>query len=586
MSRCIAHIVSSQKEADHLLLRHPHCRVVEISAQLLDNVGITGAKKESLDREYLDLVAGLARQDGSKFWWANALSEKNELLSKFYARLMTLYAFGRWLERNPQGDCIVVCDEGLCGPVRDLLAQGRRVSGGGCQIGRLIRFLRNICRYLVKLQLLFWKEFYRMNQSRRFLKIDDRIRSLHSVRVVKSWIDHRCYRSGSFQDAYFPNLLPYLREHKVPYVILADIIQDFRKRLKDIVTDCNNLIVPIEYFFSPVDLIKAVLAQWLYRPQLRKKVMFGALDVTELVRSELDECFFSARFFSNLLYYFKIRGLARNVDMHSFIYTFENYAWEKMCLLALKESGRHIKTIGFQHAFIAKNSFRYMLGADEIGAVPSPDRILTMGNVTKRILVSYGRWPQERLLTGCALRQSKTMDAPENICPKSRDILVAFSMTREDSIKILEFIFAAGLDQYPQTVYLRFHPQTPVEEVLKSVSFKLPSNFVISTAASLNEDIKRAGVVLYTFTTVGLEALLNGLPVIYLDVNKPMDLDPLFECTYLKERAGDPRQLRAMIDGFHDLPEPVYAQALAKARVYLKDYFQPVQDDALALFAQ
>lgn len=586
MPRCHAHIASCRKEADQLLLRHPHCLVVELSSGLLEQTGISGSVKEKLDKDYLDFIAALAREHGSKFWWANALSEKNEMLSSFYARFAVFYAFGRWLKEHPAEDCIVVCDDGLWESVCSLLLRGHRVSGSRRTIKRLTKTARNLLRYVIKLMLACWREIYRMVLSRWLLKIEDRLDSLREARVIKSWVDHRSYRAGPYQDAYFPDLLDYLQEHKIPNLVLADIIQDFPRRLADIMRDRQNFIVPIEYFLSPLDLWRAFIAQWVHRPCLSRRTVFDSLDVTALLRDEFDECFSSTKFFNNVLYYFKIRGLARRLDMHSFIYTFENYAWEKMCLLALKDSGRDIRTIGFQHAFIAKNSFRYLLGEDEFRIVPSPDRILTMGDVTRRILASYGGWPQNIFKTGCALRQSQTMSATHNAYARSRDLLVAFTMTRADSINIFEFIYAAGLDKYPYKIYLRFHPQTPVQEVLKALSFKLPSNFVISQAASLSEDLKRAGVVLYTFTTVCLEALLNGIPAVYLDVNKPLDLDPLFECQHLKERAGRPEELKGKIDRLFGLQETEYTRSLNEARGYLKDYFYPVNEEALALFAQ
>lgn len=586
MPRCHAHIASCRKEADQLLLRYPHCLVVELSLDLLEQTGIFGAAKERMDKDYLDFIAGLAHADGSKFWWANALSEKNELLSKFYTRLVMLFALDRWLKDHPSDDCIVVCDDGMWESVHSLLIMDRQVSSYGRTVKRLTKTARHVCRYLVKIVLACWREIYRMVLSRRYMKVSQRLDALQEARVIKSWVDHRSYRTGTYQDAYFPDLLNYLQKYQVPSLVLADIIQDFRRRLADIVLDRNNLIVPIEYFLSLMDIGRALIAQWAHRPRLRRRAVFGSLDVTGLVRDEMDECFFSTRFFDNVLYYFKIKGLARRVDMHSFIYTFENYAWEKMCLLALKDSGYNIKTVGFQHAFIAKNSFRYFLGENEFRIVPSPGRILTMGDVTRRILGSYGRWPQNILKTGCALRQSQTMSASHNAYARSRDILVAFTMTREDSIRILEFIYAAGLEKYPHNIFLRFHPQTPVQEVLKALSFRLPSNFVISQAASLSEDLKRAGVVLYTFTTVGLEALVSGIPAVYLDVNKPLDLDPLFECQYLKERAGRPEELKSKIDRLFGLQETDYTRSLIEARRYLKDYFYPVNDEALALFAE
>ncbi len=586
MSRNVVRISLSMEKAQRLISKYPHSSVVVLSPDLLEQEGIVGPEKDRLDKMYLDFVAGLAAKDGSTFWWANSLSEKNELISPLFAHLSVLYAFDRWLKRHPSQDCIVVCDAGLCEAVRSLVNEHYDVEGGGPGLNKFAGIMRNSCRYVVKLMLAFWKEIYRMVLSRGYPGAAQKLRSVRKARVIKSWVDHRSYRSGDYQDAYFPKVLPYLHQHNVPYILLADIIQDFRGHFKSIVADRKNLIIPIDYFLTFGNLCRAVVLQWASRPSVESRLKFASIDVTSVVRNELAEGLFSTRFFTNILYYFKIKRLAQTVDIHSFVYTFENYAWEKMCLKAFKDSAPSVRTVGFQHAFIAKNSFKYFLGEQEVGIVPCPDSILTMGEVTKRILNTYGHWPGKILSTGCALRQFGTMNGAQGGSVKSRDILVAFTMTREESIKILEFIFEAGLARHPHDVHLRFHPQTPVTEVLKGISFELPANFKISRAPSLNDDFKRAGVVLYTWTTVGLEALVNGIPVIYLDVNKPLNLDPLFECSVLKEQAARPQELKEKIEKFLNLPEDIYAGDLAKARQYLKDYFSPVNEEALALFAR
>lgn len=586
MARSVARIALSIQKAQSLISQYPRSSLVVLSADLLGLEGVVGPAKEKLDKDYLDLIARLGKEDGTKYWWANSLSEKNELLSPFFKRLAILYAFRRWLDRNPSCDCIIVCDAGLVETVCSLLRQNYRVITNGLGSMKAVKILRNVCRYFLKLKLLFWQEIYRMVLSRCYMRRAQPLRSLRKARVIKSWVDHRSYRSGEYQDAYFPNLLEYLKKQNIPYVLLADIIQDYRQHLRNIARDRKTVIVPIDYFFSFWDLCKALVFQWIYRPRVRRGVSFSDMDVTPLIRDELSESFFSGRFFNNILYYFKIKRLAQMIEMHSFIYTFENYAWEKMCLTALKECAKGVKTIGFQHAFIAKNSFKYFLGEGEVPLVPSPDTILTMGDVTKRILNTYGRWPHEMLKTGCALRQANTANGGPVVHSRCRDILVVFTMTRDESVRILEFIFKSGLDRYPGKVYLRFHPQTPVQEVLRNISFDLPVNFIISNAQNLNDDLKRAGVVLYTQTTVGLEALINGIPGIYLDVNSPLNLDPLFECGDLTDQASNPQELIGEINKLLDLPEEDYTEALARARMYLKDYFYPVNEEALALFAQ
>ena len=45
---------------------------------------------------------------------------------------------------------------------------------------------------------------------------------------------------------------------------------------------------------------------------------------------------------------------------------------------------------------------------------------------------------------------------------------------------------------------------------------------------SIIEELSEADGVIYTWTTVAVEALKLGLPVIYLDILTPMYVDPIF----------------------------------------------------------
>ena len=137
---------------------------------------------------------------------------------------------------------------------------------------------------------------------------------------------------------------------------------------------------------------------------------------------------------------------------------------------------------------------------------------------------------------------------------------------------------------YPQAVFLRLHPLTAISDVLKRLSFPLPKNFIISEGKTLLEDFKRAGIVLYSLTTVALEALKVGLPVIYMDINKPFYLDPLFESDHLKESVFSPGQLKGKIEQLLNLDADLYQHELNRSHQYLNEYFSPITEEAMYQF--
>jgi len=150
----------------------------------------------------------------------------------------------------------------------------------------------------------------------------------------------------------------------------------------------------------------------------------------------------------------------------------------------------------------------------------------------------------------------------------------------------LKFIFEAGLGQLPDKIYLRFHPAIQIEKALKRINFSLPNNFIISDNPPVHKELERCSVVLYTFTTVCLEALKMGRPVIYLDVNYPLELDPLFEYSGLKSTCRNPAELKGKIETFRRMDESIFTKELNKANNYLNEYFGQVNDQALNVFTQ
>ncbi len=135
-------------------------------------------------------------------------------------------------------------------------------------------------------------------------------------------------------------------------------------------------------------------------------------------------------------------------------------------------------------------------------------------------------------------------------------------------------------------VFLRLHPATPLKIVLRRLGFDMPSNFIISENPPILCEIERCSVVLYTSTTVCLEALKMGRPVLYLDVNYPLEVDPLFECAHLKQVCQDPPELIPMIEGLMRMDDERFTKEFSRAQDYLSEYFYPVNEKNYAIFAE
>lgn len=551
----------------------------------LDNFGLKRDFDKTLfEKDYLDFISSLGKNNNSLYWWASALSEKNPFTSKLFIRLYKLVLLDKEIKHLRDRDIAIICsDVALSRQITFNYKKDFRASGFYFNLlDDLFSMTHGVLNQLKKAL----SEYRDLLFARRFLSARrDFIQRRDKYTIFRTWSDQRSYKSGSYEDSYFKDLLRFFSEQGKKVLIFTGVISDYKTMIERLKEDRDNLIIPVNFYLKGIDILRCLFCSCLKRPSVKDKMVFYNIDVRFLVAEELKYDVLTTHFFDSLLQYYCCVRLARSVKIEKFIYTFENYAWEKMSILGLRHGDRNIKIIGFQHAFVSKNSFKYFPRSSEKDRAPLPDRIVTMGTRTLDIMNRFGSYPDRIFSVGCALRQgylSKTRPVPRN---DNGGIFVAFTITVDDTLKTLRFLFASGLGTHNEKVYLRFHPATNREYVLKNIGFTLPTNFIISENPPIKKEIERSSVVLYTWTTVCLEALKMGRPVIYLDVNYPLEVDPLFELKNgLKDSCNNPADLIEKIDRIRSIDKKIFDDELDKAQEYLNDYFMPVNETNIKAF--
>lgn len=545
--------------------------------------------KERLEREYIALIASLGQKSNSIYWWASCLSEKNSLTSKLFSRLYSLFVIDREISNIPDKDIVIVSDDPvLIGQIAYNYRKDFTVHylSKNIIVDRLLGIISEIKGLLGQLRKAV-SEHRKLLIARRLLR--ERAAVIEKdgpFVVIRTWLTRNNYKSGSFRDSYFHALLKFLSSQHKKLLVFAGIISDYKNIIEHFKKDEALIIIPTNFYLKGIDILRCLLCVYFRRPVIRGRLAFLNMGIERLVGAELSYDIITTRFFDVLLQYYSCMRLAESASIERFIYTFENYAWEKMSILGLRKKNPGIKITGFQHAFISKNSFRYFPGNDEKDTLPLPDRIVTIGKRAINILREKGNYPEDIFSVGCALRQEYLFSLRPLPRDQREDILAVFTMTIEETMKMLNFIFEGGLANRPGKVYLRFHPATVLDDVFKNLKFPLPPNFIVSDNPDMEIEIGRCGVVLYTQTTVCLEALKLGRPVIYLDVNYPIEADPLFECNYLREVCRTPSDLIAKIDRMRHMNQEMFKEQFDKAQIYLEEYFSPVNEKGLAAFIE
>lgn len=562
-------------------------RISLSKALVLSSFGTLSQDEQTqCEAAYIDLVASFASLD--KIWWANTFSEKNEHLSSVYPQLTSIYKIIQSIEsnRSKAEEIVIVCPRMLWPVI------ARHYHGQGVMVKKADHFFRdvmdNVIEVLIgyaKLAQVYLKTlkeyFYVRGYAHNFRR---RLKEIRNPYVIRTWLDTRFLNAKNNEDAYFGRLGDYIASRGFTPVYVAGIISNYKAILRKLATS-HSLIIPEIFFLRFIDLIYAKLVLfWHYlKPIPRRDAKFMGIQVYEFCRHQIKLPLMARDCMMNILRYRMARRMAKELKSNIFLQTFENYAWEKMSILGIKEAYPHAKVYGFQHAFISRNSFKYFPGRGEINFMPLPDKIICMGEVTRKILLRFGTYNENSLTVGCALRQSYTPSQALRSL-STRKLLIPLTMVAKETKTILEFVDRANLDKLNLEIIVRPHPATSFQQVLTKIGLSLPAYMRVSGNARLYDDLQEADMVLYIWSTVALEALNSGLPVIYLNVLGPMFVDPLFECPYLKASVASPMDLFQSVQAMYQMTPQEYSHQLANARDYLRGYFYEVTEKNMEVF--
>jgi hypothetical protein len=164
-----------------------------------------------------------------------------------------------------------------------------------------------------------------------------------------------------------------------------------------------------------------------------------------------------------------------------------------------------------------------------------------------------------------------------------RRLLVILSSSIEEYTKSIRFL-DAGLDgSSDYEVVIRSHPTIPLDAALRLLP-PLRFTYHASSKATVAEELQNSDVVLYVSSTIAIEAISVGVPVVYLDVGDFMNPDPLFDFSEFKWSLANPAQLIPVLKTIAALTPSDLEQRRAAARAYALSYLTPADAAGVVAF--
>jgi len=559
----------------------------------LDAVEVSHASwrplRTTFRRLYIDFVAGLNRRYQSRSWWARPFTTKHALATPLCRDLFAYWLTARLVQEGDTGVVIVVTERPAV--VAQLVAWARpRGLDVGVALPRprtMTAWLRRSAAFVLAVTVLRFLRLWRA--SRAHLPAS----SLRPHVVVMSLLHPRYSWSaqGTYQDAYFGPLIEYVRRAAYPALILGILDGDWRRdaaRLRTL-----DSAVPVVPAPACVTLGQILRCAWQtlrahgQPPSLQEPVPFDGLEAGPLVREALRDSERAGQYFLNLTIYAAVRRLAGRLQVERCFYPYENRAFEKLALLAFREVSPRTRLVGYQHAGITQNHPNLCFGEGEAAITPLPDVLLTMGEATRAWLEREGNYPPGLLRVGCALRQQTLPRRSVQPRPWPRlvtNLLVVLATSGGEYAQVLRLLEQAA----PRSSYrmrVRPHPGIPFDEAFR-INPHLRRDYFTPSSDLLEDDLAWADVVLYASSTVGIEAMAWGLPVVYLDVGQLLDTNPLSNGEQITWKAATPQELLDALDGIAALDGTAVAEWQRQAAACTQRYFGPVSDERLQAFAE
>ena len=188
----------------------------------------------------------------------------------------------------------------------------------------------------------------------------------------------------------------------------------------------------------------------------------------------------------------------------------EGHAWERALIRLCRARG--IRTVGYQHSVVGRQMLNYASGFDATGTGELPDTVLTTGMAWRDRLIQM-RLPAERLRIGGAWR-SLADDSGAGFDPEG-DVFVALPF---DSVIAAEMIEACGTVAADGAIRfaIKDHPMSPF------AFDEMPGLY--RTVRGLG-DFGACRAVVYAATSVGIEALLAGIPTVRFLCSRRLAMD-------------------------------------------------------------
>lgn len=515
---------------------------------------------------------------GISLWWLSLVAEKNTFKSDSFNGLVQFYAVIRIIKQDDVRKIVLSCISKKLSSTLDLYCRQNSLSftvllGKERGIGNLLDRYHTI-RAIIGAGSYLSYELVRWIRLRFSIKhrIERRINAKTNPVLLVTYypnIDTGNAERGKLKNLYYLPLQEELEKQGRDIIWVAMYVQNtsisfaqslqYAKRF----IDGGYHFVFLDEFLTLTSFVKIVIGL-LWSVRRFKKIertlpghhfLSENVSVYPIFQEDWYKSFCGATGVQGLLFLEAFKNMFKKLGrVQRGLYYCEMHAWEKALLAAKKSQAPDTKLFGYQHATISRmllNYFNHPSELQEVNtkcAMPKPDKIACDGEVPRRYFRESG-WHEDELTVVEAIRYSHLQNVPkQSKQTKDNVILVAFSISVEDSVAVLNMV-TEGLKEMPNIkVWLKPHPFLPMNLVLQQIGPISDARFEIKEG-QIEKLLPEAKGVIISESGVALEALAYGCRIITINLPDMVNMSPLRGIqSNLVKYVNSPTQLKKAVN--------------------------------------
>jgi len=259
-------------------------------------------------------------------------------------------------------------------------------------------------------------------------------------------------------------------------------------------------------------------------------------------------------------------------------YPYEEKGFERAVLTACVQASEPIRTLAFAHAThtTCHTALRSRLQAGS--SPPQPDVVLATGPRAREFLVEWARKHPDRVVVVGSPRHMPRVKGVPAETPGSRCLRIIVLGGHGYELGMLANMLEHRPDLFGEAEVMirryRFgweEPQDRAIERLVRVSDRIRID-----EGSLIDQFAWCDVALFSSTSAGLQAMLYGCPVIYVQLHEQVEADPLLGEDAVFARCATAEELAEALKRLVRLGPPEWERIVQKQRAFAESIFAPI----------